>query len=110
MAKKQKQCSKCPWRVDANPYDIPHGYCTVLHAKLKDTIADPGAMTVGPLCIMACHHSTIGREKPCVGWLANQLGPGNNIPLRLSVIQGRTNGRFELAGEQHETFEETLPK
>jgi hypothetical protein len=45
-----------------------------------------------------------------VGWLAHQLGPGNNIGLRLAVISGRIDVNFELIGEQHETFEDTLPQ
>jgi len=45
----------------------------------------------------------------CVGWLMNQLGPGNNIPLRLSVLSCENLKQVRLVGEQHETFEDTLP-
>ena len=58
---------------------------------------------------MACHESEPGDEKVCVGWLAHQLGPGNNIALRLAVSAGQVDADFELVGEQHERFEDTLP-
>ena len=59
---------------------------------------------------MACHETPVGAELPCVGWLAHQLGPGNNLPLRFAARQGQISTDFELDGEQHETFEETLPR
>lgn len=58
---------------------------------------------------MACHASPVGGEFPCAGWLAHQLGPGNNIALRLAVHLGRIDGGVVLVGEQHQTFEDTLP-
>lgn len=45
----------------------------------------------------------------CVGWLMNQLGPGNNIPLRIRMRGCENIGEVELDGEQHETFEATIP-
>lgn len=101
------QCSKCPWKVSTNPHEIPRGYSVAKHRALSGTIAEPGSITAlgGPLRIMACHET---HELPCVGWLAHQLGPGNNIPLRLAAMDGRF-GEFELVGEQHERFEDTLP-
>lgn len=107
--KPRKQCKKCPWRKDVNPRDIPNGYCEVKHAALESTIAEPGVIQAGPLRLMACHETPPGRELPCVGWLAHQLGEGNNIALRLAVIQGRIDGNIETVGEQHERFEDTLP-
>jgi hypothetical protein len=104
----RKQCKTCPWKVDADPFEIPNGYCTKKHAALKDTIAR-GLNIGGTLRLMACHYSQEGAELPCVGWLANQLGPGNNIGLRLAVIHKRIDADFELDGEQHERFEDTLP-
>lgn len=110
MTKKpRKQCAKCPWRVDVDPHDIPNGYCEVKHAGLADTIARPGDFRPSStLRMMACHESKPGKERACVGWLANQLGPGNNIALRLAAMAGRVDA-FELVGEQHERFEDTLP-
>lgn len=108
--KPRKQCAKCPWRVDVDPHEIPNGYCEVKHANLKDTIARPGELRHGDtLRMMACHESKPGKERACIGWLANQLGSGNNIGLRMAAMSGRVNTNFELIGEQHERFEDTLP-
>lgn len=106
----RRQCEKCPWRVDVNPHDIPNGYCEVKHANLESTIATPGSLNLGTLRIMACHESKPGKEIACIGWLANQLGPGNNIGLRIAAIRDRALTDFELVGEQHETFKDTLPR
>jgi len=105
----RRQCAKCPWRKDVDPRDIPNGYCETKHKGLKDTIARPGEVNLGTLRIMACHESKPGKEIPCVGWLANQLGPGNNIGLRMKVSRNPAMADFELIGEQHATFEDTLP-
>lgn len=104
--KPRKQCKKCPWRKSTNPRDIPHGYCETKHRALKDTIANPAEFRFGELRIMVCHET---EKLPCVGWLAQQLGPGNNIALRLVVMSGRIDSAVETVGEQHETFEDTLP-
>lgn len=104
------QCPTCPWRVDCDPMqDIPNGYSVELHAALQKTIARPGEVNIGePLQIMACHYSKPGEEYPCAGWMANQLGDGNNIALRIAVIRGRLP-MPEVESPQHERFEETLP-
>ena len=102
-----RQCAKCPWRKGVDPHDIPNGYCPTKHRALEDTIAEPGALTFGTLRIMACHET---HKEPCVGWLANQLGPGNNLALRLAVISGRIGADFKTIGPQHERFEDTLPE
>lgn len=105
----RKQCKKCPWRKDVDPNDIPNGYCSTKHAALDRTIARPGELRPGPAAMMACHETPVGKEQPCVGWLVNQIGPGNNLALRLRVITGQVDGDVETVGEQHRTFEETLP-
>lgn len=112
--KRTKQCAKCPWRKDVDPHDIPNGYDPEKHAALKDTIADPDdpvgqlqkARSEG-LRIMACHET---HEAHCVGWLHNQLGEGNNIPLRLALGNCPDVEKLKLVGEQHDRFEDTLPK
>lgn len=104
-----KQCAKCPWRKDVNPHDIPNGYCPTKHAALKDTIADQDAPFyhgAGPLRIMACHET---HEAHCVGWLVNQMGHGNNIALRIAMLNCENLSRVKTVGEQHATFEDTLP-
>jgi hypothetical protein len=102
-----KQCKKCPWRKGVNPHDIPDGYCEVKHAALESTIAK--GLNLGPtLHLMACHESPVGDERPCIGWLYHQLGEGNNIGLRLWAIKNLRES-LDIVGDQHETFEETLP-
>jgi hypothetical protein len=114
MVVRLKQCAKCPWRVGVDPHDIPHGYCEVKHRNLESTIAEPGRISLGgTLPMMACHESSAGDEIPCVGWLHNQLGRGNNIALRIwhsrAVERGEITGPLKLVGQQHECFEDTLP-
>ncbi len=58
--------------------------------------------------VMACHYSKPGEEFACAGWLHNQLGVGNNLGVRMSVMSGRMP-MPEVDGEQHERFEDTLP-
>lgn len=92
-----------------DPHDIPNGYCEIKHKNLESTIARPGdlgGVFGGTLRVMACHEA---HDAHCVGWLAHQLGPGNNIALRLSVRDCTNIGKLRLIGEQHETFEDTLP-
>lgn len=108
----RKQCAKCPWKKSTNPRDIPNGYCPVKHRKLRGTIAEPGAASIfnlDTIRVMACHESPIGEEEACVGWLVHQLGPGNNLALRMAVSAGKIDANVETIGEQHQTFEETLP-
>lgn len=102
------QCRKCPWQVSVDPHTIPNGYDVAKHRALADTIAKPGDISsLGqPLRIMACHEE---HEAHCIGWLMNQVGPGNNIALRLSMINCENASKLRLRGEQHETFEATLP-
>jgi len=103
-----KQCKTCPFKKGNDPFDIPN-YDEELHEGLKSTIATD--LSFGDsLKIMACHYSKIGNETPCVGWLVNQLGAGNNIGLRLKMMSCENADEIEVFGEQHEKFEDTLPK
>lgn len=77
--KRTKQCAKCPWRKDVDPHNIPNGYCETKHAALSRTIAKPGDISgafATAMSVMACHET---HNAHCVGWLMNQLGPGNNL-------------------------------
>jgi hypothetical protein len=105
----RRQCEKCPWKKGVDPFDIPNGYDPKLHRSLKDTIATDTRI-VGGVTMMACHETKRGKERPCVGWLVNQLGPGNNITLRMAAACGRVDADVETVGEQHERFEDTLPE
>ena len=103
-----KQCDKCPWKVSTDPTTIPNGYTKAAHARLRNTIARVPSF-VGSTKVMACHEHPLGREVYCVGWLMNQLGPGNNTPMRIRMRGCENIGEVELDGEQHDTFEATLP-
>ena len=106
--KRTTQCDKCPWRKDVDPNDIPNGYSAEKHCALKSTIAKPGDFTglAGPLKVMACHET---EDAHCIGWLNNQLGPGNNIAMRMAMRNCENASKIKIVGEQHETFEDTIP-
>lgn len=106
--KRTAQCAKCPWIADVDPHEIPNGYCETKHRALESTIAKPGdfATAFGAQRVMACHET---HDAHCVGWLVNQLGPGNNIGMRLRMMTCENARAIRLRGEQHQTFEETLP-
>ncbi len=106
------QCLSCPWRVGANPdRDIP-GYSRELHEQLEsETIAEPGVyMPSSTLRIMACHVTKPGEDRYCAGWLMNQLGEGNNLPLRVKLARDPTFGGMKLLGPQHATLADTLDR
>ena len=56
---------------------------------------------------MACHETG---DDYCIGWLVNQLGPGNNLALRMHMRSCENADQIRLLGEQHTCFEDTLPK
>lgn len=108
---RKRQCKACPWKKSTDPErDIPAGYCRDKHAALAETIADPG--NVAELSrqrpVMACHEASLGAEYPCVGWLHNQLGVGNNLALRMAARDGRYSS-IQVEGAQHSTFADTIP-
>lgn len=107
------QCKTCPWRVGADPHAIP-AYVPELHRKLDRTIQSGVESAVpvikgGGVHIMACHYSKPDDEFACAGWLENQIGPGNNLGVRLMVLNGRLPVP-KTDGPQHPTFAATLPK
>ena len=106
--KRTKQCNKCPWRKDVDPKEIPNGYCKTKHKNLKKTIAIKGDLTTvfGSMHLMSCHETT---DTHCIGWLMNQLGPGNNIGMRLRMISCENRKNIKIVGEQHENFDDTIP-
>jgi hypothetical protein len=107
--KRVRQCEKCPWKVSTDPNEIPNGYSDWLHEGLACTIAEPGRLSAGDFHAMACHEHPVGDEAHCIGWLMHQLGPGNNIALRIRMISCENARAIQLDGEQHECFEDTLP-
>lgn len=101
-----KQCVLCPWRKDVNPRDIPRGYSEDKHLALESTIAKGLSFGSNVMKVMACHDE---HDAHCIGWLVNQFGPGNNLPLRMQMRHCENGGDIETVGEQHKTFEDTLP-
>jgi hypothetical protein len=111
MNVRNNQCEACPWKKSTRPEkDIPNGYCESLHRDLDVTISEPGTASLlrrSPM--MACHDSPVGKEQPCVGWVTNQLGVGNNLGLRMLALDGRFRN-LRTEGPQHARLEDTLPK
>jgi hypothetical protein len=108
--KRTVQCAKCPWRKDVDPRDIPDGYDVEKHKALAETIATPEQFWEGydsTMKVMACHET---EDAHCIGWLMNQLGPGNNIALRIHMLSCKNASKVRTIGDQHETFKDTLPK
>lgn len=106
--KQTTQCDKCPWKVSTDPYDIPNGYEVEKHQAVRDTIAEPGDLDFSnTMPAMACHEA---HEAHCIGWMAHQLGRGNNISLRLKMIGCTNRRKLQIVGEQHPNFEATLPR
>lgn len=106
----RKQCAKCPWKKSTNPRTIPNGYSEEKHRALRSTVADGQPSPFHTTSMMACHETETGAEKPCVGWLVQQLGPGNNLALRMRVLAGKVDANVKTVGPQHKRFEDTLPK
>lgn len=100
-----RQCPTCPWRVGADPNKIPN-YVPELARNLRGTISS-GLESVTNARTMACHYSKPGKETACAGWVHNQLGAGNNIGVRLRVMNGSLPVP-DVDGEQHESYEDTL--
>jgi hypothetical protein len=100
-----RQCVTCPWLASNSIFDIP-GYDPDLHVRIMRTIATPGTVSIGrPVNKMLCHYSPEGENLLCAGWLANQLGAGHNIALRLQKAAGKLP-KFELIGEQRSMLQE----
>ena len=98
-----RQCKACPWKESTDPHtDIPGGYSVAKHANLKACRAD--GLRSGPA--MACHESPPGSEQACVGWVVNQLGPGNNFALRMASIGGQLNAEaLHTDGAQYDSLD-----
>lgn len=107
--KQTKQCKTCPWIKGNDPFNIPNGYSEELHKNLDQTIAQDLRFGCS-LKSMACHYSNKDDENYCIGWLNNQLGVGNNIGLRFKMMDYSNLKDVKLLGEQHSSFEDTLPE
>lgn len=109
------QCELCPWKTTTDPWDIPNNYCPERHELLESTIAtnlyNPIEQLADsdkkPLAVMVCHKS---ERDYCVGWLNNQIGEGNNLRLRIKMLDCTNINEIKVVGEQHPDFKSTLPK
>lgn len=102
---RKKQCKACPWKKSTKPREQIPNYVPEMHRDLSNcttTEIRPKAIRM-----MACHESKAPREYPCVGWLVNQLGPGNNIALRLQAAFGHLDAKgLKTVGPQYESLED----
>lgn len=104
-----KQCKNCPWKESVNPADIPNGFDYDSHHRLLDSQPAEGQIYSDKIHLMACHNSNDKDEMFCIGWLSNQLGAGNNIPLRIKMM-GCTNVKdIETFGRQRRNFKDVKP-
>lgn len=112
------QCATCPWKKNADPNQIP-GYCPNKHRNLAGTILSEVdtieqismIQNNEQIMVMECHYSSDDKQQEyCIGYLHNQLTNGNNIALRFLMTQYENVGSIKVFGEQHQTFEETLPE
>lgn len=89
------QCASCPWKTSVDPDRLPGRYGHVDRDAVARASNGPG---------MGCHVERPGPVLPCVGWLMQQLGPGNNVALRFSVIAGRVDANAQTVGPQRATL------
>lgn len=104
MSAPRKQCASCPWKTSIDPDALPGKYG---HVR-RDAVARASASGTRSLRTdtpgMGCHVKRPGPVLPCVGWLVQQLGPGNNIGLRMQVAAGLVDGNVETVGPQRATL------
>lgn len=103
------QCRLCPWKKSIDPATIPNGFDYGAHKNLIDHRPSEGVFFVKEMHVMACHHSNDKDNMYCIGWLHNQLGEGNNIPLRIQMRNCENIGEIKVYGEQRENFEDVKP-
>lgn len=103
------QCKNCPFKVSVDINTIPNGYDAKAHNNLLENSPKETDVIVGQLNVMACHHSNDRDEMYCIGWLANALGEGNNIPMRIKAMSIKNISKIKTYGKQHKRFEDLKP-
>lgn len=118
--KRTAQCAACPWKTSTVPErDIPT-YDAEKHRGLAGTVAPVDGVAAAdwfiarlsgaePTRIFTCHETDATDPAHCVGWLANQLGPGSNVLVRMDMATCTNAHRLRTVGPQHPNFEATLP-
>jgi len=108
VGKPRPQCATCPWRADVDPRDIPGGHGHVVPEKLAVHTPSGVESLAHDLRVATCHEAAIGAKLPCVGWLVHQLGPGNNLAVRVAVLRGSLDANVRTIGEQRDLPQELL--
>lgn len=98
------QCASCPWKLSINPDALPANYGHVDRDAVVRASAEPGSFRRPEGPPIGCHVVRPGPVLPCVGWLVQQLGPGNNLALRMKVIAGVVDDTVETVGPQRATL------
>lgn len=102
------QCKNCPWKESVNPADIPNGFDYKAHKKLLDN--QPKVLEIDkPLHVMSCHNSNDNDGMFCIGYLHNQLNQGNNISLRLRMLNCDNIAQIRVFGKQRKNFKDVKP-
>ena len=104
-----KQCKGCPWKKSIDINTIPNGLDKDMLFKMIEGAKNSENSLVPSLRIMSCHHSNDKDNMICIGWLHNQLGPGNNWMLRLKMRDCENISEIKVYGKQHEKFEDLIP-
>lgn len=91
-------CSSCPWRRGATPDRIPAFDEEKATCSLPACVGDEDAFRP----IMACHLSTDGDDRPCIGYLAGEESYGN-LMARLHVA--RTGIDWARLWELHDDWD-----
>lgn len=84
MASSTEPCGSCPWRKDnpAGGERIPRFDLDLMRGLRRTCGKEDGFRTV-----MACHHSPVGEERACIGYVA--VEGWRNINVRILAIQGQ---------------------
>ncbi|WP_222933300.1 DUF6283 family protein [Pseudomonas fragi] len=78
----EKPCPTCPWRRSSTVggADID-GFSIEDMRRLANTVPPKGSDEVGLRTIMACHHSKVGAEYGCAGYIAQHGWSNLNVRL-----------------------------
>lgn len=83
---KHEPCSTCPWRKSSavGGRDIPR-FSIELMRRLRNTVGRGDAFRH----VMACHHSKVGKEITCRGYVA--VEGYHNLNVRMLAAAGKVN-------------------
>lgn len=100
-----KQCDSCPWKKGIMPEDITQGFDLEYYQGVREQFQASGLESIHKQHKqMACHMHPDSNPTPCVGWLINQAGIGNNLFIRLQLMQVENSCDLQVDGEQHNSI------